>query len=100
MLHSWRLGTDPGIDPATLTVHVPDEARLGREEARVDSGARVDGPQATLELRDGHGVVIDDDLGEFREEAIVGRIDDERRLERLSSAHPGSVRLPHARYQS
>jgi hypothetical protein len=30
----------------------------------MDRGARIDGPQPPLELPDGHGPVVDDDLGE------------------------------------
>ena len=93
MLHSWRLGIDPWVDPASFTVHVPDQGRLGREEARVDGGVRVDGTQAALELADRHRPVVDDDLGELGEESVVGGIDHERRFQRLPSAHPGSVPL-------
>jgi hypothetical protein len=57
----------------------------------MDGGTWVDGPEAALELADRDGPVVDEDLGEFPEEPIVGRVNHERRLQRLTSAHRESV---------
>jgi hypothetical protein len=74
------------VDPVPVSVDIPDENRLGDKLPNMDDGPRVDRPQATLELRDRGGTVVEQGLGERCEDAVVGWIDHQ------NGFHPFPVR--------
>jgi hypothetical protein len=74
-----------------VSVDVPDEDRLGDKLANVDHGSRVHGPQTTLELRDRGCTMVEEGLGERREDAVVSRIDHQDRFHPFPVRQKGSV---------
>lgn len=66
-----------------LTIDIPDESELACEFSSVNGGPRVDRLQSALELAHGRHAVVDEDLGKFRKDAVVGWVHHQGRLHRL-----------------
>jgi hypothetical protein len=69
-----------------VSVDIPDENGLGDKLPNMDHRPRVHRPQATLELRDRGGTMVEEGLGERHEDAVVSRIYHQDRF------HPFPVR--------